>query len=138
LLVLVLLVQGVDPRVWVAADQRDKTDWELMVLVALKAQVAQLKEQRRELLVQPCKEARAKVAHLGVLSMVAALMAAEIMQLLLLEAEAQDTMAVEVQETAVDQTMAVLVAVAQVILAQQHPPQIQWEIMVLLELVVRQ
>jgi hypothetical protein len=106
-------------------------------LVALNSQVAQLKEQRRELLAQPCKVARAKVGHLGVLSMVAALMAVETMQLVLLEVEAQDTMAVEVQETAVDHIMAALVVVAQVILAQQHQPQTQWEIMVLLELVVR-
>jgi hypothetical protein len=109
-----------------------------VVLEALNLQAAHLKAQRRELLVQPCKVARAKVGLLGVLSMVAALMAAEIMQPPRPEAEAQDTMAVEVQETAVDQTMAALEAVAQVILAQQHQPQTQWEIMVLLVQVVRQ
>ena len=138
MLALVILVQGVDPRAWAAVDQRDKTDWELVGSVALNSQAAHLKAQRRDLLGLPCKVARAKVAHLGVLSMVAALMAVETIQPPRLEAEAQDTMAVEVQETAVDQTMAVLEAVVQVTLAQQHQPQTQWEIMVLLALVVRQ
>jgi hypothetical protein len=56
--------------------------------------------------------------------MVEVLMVAEIMQPLRLEAEAQGIMAVEVLVLqALDQTMAVLVAVAQVILAQQHQPQ---------------
>jgi hypothetical protein len=92
-----------------------------MVSVALKAQVAQLVEQRRELLVQPCKVAQVLVAHLEVLSMVVALTGVEIMQPLLLEAEAQDITVVVVQALqAQHQTMAVLVAAAQVILARQQ------------------
>jgi hypothetical protein len=57
--------------------------------------------------------------------MVAVLMAVEIMHLVLVEAEVQDTMAVEVQVTLVHHSMAVLAAAAQVILAQQHQLQIQ-------------
>jgi hypothetical protein len=58
--------------------------------------------------------------------MVVALMEVEIMQRLRLEAVALDTMAVVVLVSqGQHQTMAVLAAAAQVILAQQHQPQIQ-------------